>query len=303
MLGTMRWQILLLAALVWLARPSEAVACSCGLESGYPANGDTNVPTDAELAFATAEGVAPVLTTTGGAVVPTRIRTESGMTLASTWFLVAPREELAPETEYVLRASYETRFTTGKGPANPQLAPANVIGFDAAFSDLASCEGGLCGPIGEMTAMTIAYERSADAAYYELVITTSGETWRRLVPLNFFGRLGSYCIDNPSIAPGQEACAELIAVGANGARAAPGEIACITARSCEVVNCDLEAVEECQQPEFVPGPVEPLPPNPGDGGGAWGCNMSRLGTANSALLLLILLLGQRRKSAHLLKQI
>lgn len=292
MIGTMRWLTIFLAVVVWQAEPESAEACSCGVPGGYPTDGDVDVPTDAALAFPAGDDLAPVLSKADGSVVPTRVRSERGT--VGTWYLLAPLEELAPETEYVLSTYYSVRFTTGKGRAKPALTSADVISFDSAYTDFSTCESQLCGPWGETTTTKFEFRPSPEAVYYELVVTIDGESWRRPVPLNFFGRLGSFCAESPSIEPGQEACAELIAVGANGAHAAPGQIACVTGRSCDVADCDLEEVQACHQPEFLPGPLEPVPENDGD----LGCSTSRAGKANTAILLLLVVLGLRRSRIH-----
>ena len=55
----MRWLITLLILLVWQAYPVVAHACTCGLAAGYPADGETEVPTDAELALPSADKLPP----------------------------------------------------------------------------------------------------------------------------------------------------------------------------------------------------------------------------------------------------
>jgi hypothetical protein len=292
MKGTMRWYIILLAVALWQARPETAEACSCGLGAGYPADGDTDVPTDAELAFPSVDGLAPILRTTDGTEVPTRVRSATGIVLSATWFLVAPLEELAPETEYELVSVSAIRFKTGKSRTREMPQATDVLDlFLAHTSDLALCDAQLCFNSDEQNTTSMSYRPSPGAVYYELAITIDGETWSRLVPATFGGWLGGFCVGGPSYTDGQTVCAELVAIAANGARAASGQIACTEVISCEVTDCDLEELRDCHQTNFAPGPVAAPPPDDGDSG----CSTTGKGNATTAFLLLLLLLGTRTK--------
>lgn len=290
----LRWLISITIVLIWLADPHDAEACSCGLGEGYPASGDTNVPLDVELAYPSDGGVAPVLRSADGTEVMTEVRSETGLILSATWYLLTPLEELAPETEYDLSGTFRSvRFTTGKQRSVGTPAPSDVQEFFLAHSDnLGLCEASLCTNSDEWRTTVLSYKPSYDAVYYELVITTENETWRRLVTASFFGYLGGFCSSSPYIAPGQTACAELLAVGANGARAATGEIACNTVLSCAISDCDLEQLQMCHQADFVPGPIE----FPKVGDHESGCGVSGDSRGGAAVLLLLVMLGIRRKT-------
>jgi hypothetical protein len=153
-----------------------------------------------------------------------------------------------------------------------------------AHADVAGCSGaGSCAPSGVANLVAVAYEPARDAVYYELVFSLNGETWRRLVGADFRGSLmNSVCGGgSPFVRPGERWCAELWAVGANGARAPPGMLACTDVLDCGD-RCDH--IDECARADFEPGPTGEVAPPP-----ASGCQVASSAGMSCGLLLLVAL--------------
>lgn len=276
---------------VTLAFPRVSEACICGLPGGFPQDGDTEVPTNAVLVFPSDFVEAPVLRNSNGTDIPTLMRSETGFVLDATWFILTPIEALAPEAEYQLVGRYRTLgFKTATGPQVLTPAPATVTNlFSSHTVGLESCPVTSCTPSGdEISIARLQYQPSPNAAYYELILTTKDQTWRRLVSSSFQGTLGGFCSNTPTMSAETEVCAELIAVAANGARSAQGGVTCSDTRECELNHCDFdENYRSCHQPEFSPGPIEALT-TPSDSGG---CQVSSTKQGYTSFLFFLTLLG------------
>lgn len=265
-------------------RAEVADACSCPLADLYPDQDAIGVPIDAELVVSVGwSGASPTLRTAAGSEVAVRVRDEPGPA-GSVVKLVRPLEELLPSTAFELVHSERVlRFTTGaERGATP--APADVLELHAAHTDVSACDDAtLCWDALEARRVALRYRPATDAAYYELVVTVDGHGQRSLVGRTFLGLSdNSVCSETSDYVPGQKVCAELLAVGPSGARAAAGSIACDTVAACPG---DCERLPDCFSPPFDPGPEIFEPP------GASGCRaggVSRDGSGVAVVLALVL---------------